>query len=135
MYGAEQGREKRDVSWTAQAAEWGFPSSVAMKMPQRQPWGDGKGKCLEDRSVPSLWALLSLRPTFRWTLPGATEHLGPQCQRFWEQGLGCQELKGLKKRRVWVMILGKAGLGGTCLSAWTVTPSPVGKRMLRVGES
>lgn len=42
MYGAEQGREKRDVSWTALAPEWSFPSSMAMKMPQRQPWSDGK---------------------------------------------------------------------------------------------
>lgn len=62
MYGAEQGREKRDVSWTAQASEWGLPSSMAMKRAQRQPWGDGK--CLEDRSVPSPWALLPLgRPS------------------------------------------------------------------------
>lgn len=68
MYGAEQGREKRDVSWTAQAPEWSFPSSMAMKMPQRQTWGDGKRKCLEDRSVPSPWPFLPLGLTFRWTL-------------------------------------------------------------------
>lgn len=114
MDGAEQGREKKDVSWTAQVPEWGFPSSMAMKMPQRQPWGAGKGKCLEDQSVLSPWALLLLGPTFRWTLPRATEHLGLQCQRFWVQGLGCQELEGFRKIRVSAMILGKAGLGGTC---------------------
>lgn len=106
-------------------------------MPQRLPWGGGKGKCLEDRSVLSPRALLSLRPTFRWTLPGATE-----CQKFWEQGLGCQELEGFWKKRVWFMILEKAGLGPPpckdrycdTLAAWTVTPSLMGKRMLRVGK-
>lgn len=60
--------------------------------------------------MPSPWPLLPLGLTFTWTLPGATEHLAPQCQTFWEQGLGCQELEALRRRRLWVMILGKAGL-------------------------
>lgn len=80
MYGAEQGRERRDVSWRAEAPERGFPSPVAIKTPQRQPWRDGKGKCPKDRSAASAWGSLPPGQTFRWSLQGATEHLGPRRQ-------------------------------------------------------
>lgn len=134
MYGAEQGRETRDIPWRAEAPECDFPGPMAMKVSWRQPWHGGKRRCLKGRCTASVWALLPLSQTFRWTLLAATEHLGPWQQRLWEWARSCRGLEGFRDRGVWVVILGKRGPGGTCLPAWALMSSPEGKMMLRVGK-
>lgn len=94
------GRERRDVSWWVEAPEWCFPGPVATKTPRRQPWCGGEGRYPNDRSAASVWGLLPLGQTFRWSLPGATEHLEPQHQSSQERGLGCQGLEGFRGREV-----------------------------------